>query len=34
MAVKNSPKNFQYDGKNLKDYDIFKLAFQQDKDLL
>ena len=35
IAVKNNPKNFQYVGKNLKDDDeIFKLAFQQDKELL
>ena len=34
-AVKNNPNNFQYVGKNLKDDDeIFKLAFQQHKELL
>ena len=33
IAVKNETKNFQYVGKNLKnDDEIFKLAFQQDKD--
>ena len=35
VAVKNNPINFQYLGKILKDGDeIFKLAFQQDKELL
>ena len=35
MAVKNNPKKFQYLGKNLKEDDeIFKLAFQQDKEIL
>ena len=35
IAVKNNHKNFQYVGKNLKDDDeIFKLAFQKDKEFL
>ena len=35
IAVRNNPKNFQNVGKNLKDDDeIFKLALQQDKELL
>ena len=34
VAVKINPNNFQYLGKNLKDEDeIFKLAFQQDKEV-
>ena len=32
IAVKNNPKSFQYFGKKIKDdYDIFKLALQQNK---
>ena len=35
VAVKINSNNFQYLGKNIKDDDeIFKLAFQQDKELL
>ena len=35
IAVKVNPNSCQYLGKNLKDDDeIFKLAFQQDKELL
>ena len=35
IAVKNNPNSFQYVGKSLKDDDeIFKLAYQQDKELL
>ena len=35
VAVKINPNNFQYVGKNLKDDDeIFKLAFQQNKEIL
>ena len=34
IAVKKNPKQFQYVGKSLKDDDdIFKLSFQQDKEL-
>ena len=34
-AVEKSPNNFQNVGKKLRnDDDIFKLAFQQDKELL
>ena len=35
IAVKINPNSFQYVGKILEDYDeIFKLAFQQDKEIL
>ena len=35
IVVKNNPDNFQYVGKNIKDDDgIFKLAFQQDKEII
>ena len=35
VAVEKNSNNVQYLGKNLKDDDeIFKLAFQQDKELL
>ena len=35
VAVEKNPKSFQYIDKNLKDDDdIFKLAFQHDKELL
>ena len=35
VAVKKNPNSFQYVGKNLKDDDdIFKSAFQQDKEIL
>ena len=35
IAVKNTPKIFQYIGDNLKDdYDTFKLAFLQNKRYL
>ena len=34
-AVEKNPNSIQYFGKNIKNYDdIFKLAFQQDKELL
>ena len=34
IAVKNNPNSFRYLGKNLKnDDEIFKLVFQQDKEL-
>ena len=35
LAVENNPNSFQYVGKNIEDDDKeFKLAFQQNKDLL
>ena len=34
VTVKINPNNFQCLGKNLNDDEIFKLAFQQDKELL
>ena len=35
IAVERNPKSSLYIGKNLKDDDdLFKLAFQQDKELL
>ena len=35
IPVKTNPKSYQYIGKNLKDDDeIFKLAFQQNKEIL
>ena len=35
IAVENNPYSYQYIGINLKDDDeIFKLAFQQNKELL
>ena len=34
VAVEKNPNSFQYVSKNIKDDDIFKLAFQQDKELL
>ena len=35
IAVKKSPNNYQYSGKNLRDDDeMFKLAFQQNKEIL
>ena len=35
MAVKNIPNSFQYVGKSLKDDDdIFKLAFEQNEEIL
>ena len=35
MAVKNNPNSFQYFSKILKDDDeIFKLAFQQNEEIL
>ena len=34
VAVKINPGNFQYVGKNLKDDEIFKLLFQQNKEIL
>ena len=34
VAVEKNPNNFQYLGKNLKDDDdLFKLTFQQDKEV-
>ena len=35
VAVEKNPKGFQYIGRNLKDHDdIFKLAFQQNEEIL
>ena len=35
IAVEKNPKSFQYIGRNLKDDDdIFKLAFQQNEEIL
>ena len=35
IVVKNKPNSFQYVGKNFKDDDdIFKLAFQQNEEIL
>ena len=35
VAVEKNPNSFQYIGKKLKDdNDIFRLAFQQDEEIL